>query len=253
MRKKVSLLWTGGWDSTFRLVELSFADVEIFPVYVIDPNRQSKERELTHMQMIVEALRKKPLTKATIFDIEKIRREDIPEDPEITEAYHKINGKTNLGSQHEWLARLGKMRPGMEMGTEAGSPETSHIIHAISEYGLLVMDGETGHLDPERSTREGMLVLGWFRFPIISRTEQDMLRAVREWGYEDVMEKIWFCHAPIHGKPCGMCHPCEVKMESDMAFLLPEKARKRYRAYRFLCACFGKLGGKVANKLLRRN
>lgn len=53
-----------------------------------------------------------------------------------------------------------------------------------------------------------------------------MLKIIRKWGYEDVMKHIWFCHAPINGKPCGFCHPCEVKMESSMEWLLLFKLRK---------------------------
>jgi len=251
MRKSVSLLWTGGWDSTFRLVELSFEDLDIYPVYVIDPNRKSNVREQQQMQIIVEALKNKPLTKARIHDVEKIEMSAIAQDPEITEAYRVIHEKTHLGAQHEWLAWLGKTHPDLELGTEAGNPETSHIIHAIELFGELVVDNNVGVLDPERSSKEGMLVLGWFRFPLITRTENDMLQLIKQWGYEDIMQNIWFCHRPIDGQPCGLCHPCEVKMESKMEFLLPPKAQKRYKVYRFCTRSFGKFGEKCAQKLLR--
>lgn len=252
MKQEKRVLWTGGWDSTFRMVELSFEDVDIFPVYVLDPGRHSKEIELQRMNHIIDVLKRKPLTKARIHEIEVIRLEDIPEDPQITQAYNIIHSQTNLGSQHEWLARLGKQMPGLEMGTEAGEPETSHIIHAIRDFGELVVEDGIGHLDPTNSSKEGMLVLGWFGYPIITRTEQDMLRQIRQWGYEDVMENIWFCHMPISGKPCGCCHPCEVKMESDMAFLLPKKAQMRYKIYKSVNRCFGKGAGYRAKKVLRK-
>jgi 7-cyano-7-deazaguanine synthase len=66
------------------------------------------------------------------------------------------------------------------------------------------------------------------------------------------MQNIWFCHTPIKGKPCGLCHPCDVKMESDMLFLLPEKAQKRYKIHRFCSAKFGRFGERVSAKILRR-
>ena len=251
MRESVSLLWTGGWDSTFRLVELSFEDLDIYPVYVVDQKRKSHKIELQKMQEIVAALKNKPLTKAYIHDVEIVERSAIEQDAKITEAYRIVNEKTHLGSQHEWLARLGKTRPGLELGTEAGNPETSHIIHAIEEFGKLVIENNVGVLDPERSSEEGMLVLGWFRFPLITRTEGDMLQLIKQWGYEDIMQNIWFCHTPIDGQPCGLCHPCEVKMESKMEFLLPQKAQKRYKVYRFCTRSFGKFGENCARKLLR--
>lgn len=39
---KVTLLWSGGWDGTFRFLELmQHEDIEIQPIYVIDPGRES--------------------------------------------------------------------------------------------------------------------------------------------------------------------------------------------------------------------
>ena len=50
MHQPTYILWTGGWDSTFRLVELSFEDVNVFPIYVVDHKRQSKDLELAAMK-----------------------------------------------------------------------------------------------------------------------------------------------------------------------------------------------------------
>lgn len=252
MRKDVSLMWTGGWDSTFRLVELSFEEVNVFPVYILEPNRKSKDIELLRMGQILEALRNKPLTKANIHDVEIVKLESIAKDDEITQAYRLIHEKTHLGSQHEWLAWLGKTKPGMEIGTEAGNPETSHIIDAIETFGKLTIENGVGRLDPQESTKEGMLVLGWFTYPLITRTERDMLQQIRQWGYEDIMQNIWFCHGPIKGKPCGLCHPCDVKMESGMQFLLPKKAQQRYKMRRLCTKIFGQFGEKASRKILRR-
>ena len=252
MDNKVYILWTGGWDSTFRVVELSFQEVEIYPIYVLDPSRHSYKREIEAMRNITDALQKKPLTKANIHDVEIIERADIPQDAEITGAYRDIARKTNLGPQHEWLARLGKIRPGMEIGTEAGSVETSRILDSIYTYGDVSFENGVGFLNPEKSSKEIMLVLGSFRFPIITRTELDMLEQVKQWGYEDVMKLIWFCHVPNRGEPCGCCHPCDVKMESGMSFLLPPKAQKRYRIAHKFSKIFGKKIGLYFNRILRR-
>lgn len=251
MCDKVRVLWTGGWDSTFRIVELSFKDVDIYPVYVIDPDRKSKDIEIEMMKSIISALNKKPRTKAKIHDIEIIEKESIPKDEEITKAYFKIQKTTKLGGQHEWLARLAKVYPDMEMGTEAGDPSSSHILQAIRDYGELIIKGTTGCLDPQMSTKEGLLVLGGFRFPIITRTELDMVKQIHEWGYEDIMQNTWFCHTPVRGKPCGMCHPCEVKMESNMEFLLPEDAKKRYRIYAAIRRKLGHVPARIFSKIWR--
>lgn len=228
----VNILWTGGWDSTFRVCELSRMNVVVCPHYVIDPGRKSQEYEKKAMARIVEALKAKPETRAEFMPIKFHKMEDIPQDEEISEAYREIHAKTNLGSQHEWLARLGKLCPGMEMGTEAAEPETNHMIHALSEYCDLEITDGVGRVKKETSTRAGNLVLGWFTFPIIEKTENDMAEMIKSWGYEDVMKLIWFCHAPINGQPCGFCHPCGVKIESSMEWLLPKSAIKNYKRYK---------------------
>ena len=56
-----------------------------------------------------------------------------------------------------------------------------------------------------------------------------MLEDFKKWGYEDIMQNVWFCHSPIKGEPCGLCRPCEEKMDSRMSILLPSKAQKRYK------------------------
>ena len=135
------------------------------------------------------------------------------------------------------------------MCAEAGSPKTSHILTAIEQYCKLDIADNTCIVNLAESTKEGNLVLGWFKYPIITRTELDMLKQIKEWGYEDIMQMIWFCHTPINGTPCGMCHPCEVKIKSDMAFLLPDSAQKRYRHFQFINKTFGNVCANAYKKL----
>lgn len=227
----INVLWTGGWDSTYRIIELSRQPVTVQPIYVYGDGRPSEQYERIAMKKILSELQHKKETRATFLPIKFIEKKSIPLNQEITDAYNSIREKTQLGSQHEWLARLAYIIPGMEIGTESGSPETSHIIHAIEKYGKLVKEdgGDSYILDPNKSSKEGMLVLGYFKYPIIDKTELDMKRNIQIWGYEDVMKNIWFCHTPLYGKPCGLCHPCEVKIESGMEFLLPQSALIRYK------------------------
>ena len=240
MEKTVNILWTGGWDSTYRVVELSRMEVVIQPLYVLGDGRASEQREIAAIDKITKLLQAKPKTKATFLPVLFIKKDDIPENKEITEAFRIVHEKTNLGTQHEWLARYAAQHPGLEIGTEAGTPETSHIINAIQQFGVLLQKDGTYILDPKKSSREGLLVLGNFEFPIIDKYEIQMLENIKAWGYEDVMKEIWFCHKPIDGQPCGLCHPCAVKMESNMKYLLPEKAQTRYKLQNMLIKLIGK-------------
>lgn len=230
--KKIEILWTGGWDSTFRIVELSRERCEVQPYYIIDNNRISMEHELKAMKTILEVLKSKNQTKAIFNEIIMINKNEIQENKEISNAYKVIASKTHLGAQHDWLARFALHHKNIEIGTEAGTIENSHILQSIHEFGNLIFKDGIGYLD-ENSSKEGLLVLGNFSFPIIDKTELDMVKLIKEWGYEDVMKNIWFCHAPIRGKCCGMCHPCELKYESNMEFLLPKSAIRNYKIHHF--------------------
>lgn len=251
----INVLWTGGWDSTYRIIELSRKAVTVQPIYVYGDGRASEYYERVAMQKILILLKSKKETHAKILPVNFVHLNSIPLNEEITEAYNNIQKETSLGSQHEWLGRLSYIYPGMEIGTEAGSAETSRIIHSIQKYGKLIKDNKSDSyiLDPTSSTREGMLVLGNFRYPIIDKTELDMKRNIDTWGgYKDVMENIWFCHTPFYGKPCGICHPCEVKIESGMEHLLPRASLRRYnRKNKMPYKLVYKIERKLNNKLSR--
>lgn len=245
--KKIEILWTGGWDSTFRIVELSMQKCVVEPYYIVDENRKSTDYELRAMENVLEALRKKKKTKAKFNDIVMVNKNDIPENKDITDAYKLIADKTNLGSQHDWLARFALEHPNIEIGTEAGEIATSHILQAIDEYGKLVFKNGIGYLDKKMSSKEGLLVLGNFSFPIIDKTEIDMVNLIKKWGYEDVMKYIWFCHFPINDECCGLCHPCEVKIESHMEFLMTKKALRNYKIQKLLKKVFKE---KITRKIV---
>ncbi|OLS38887.1 hypothetical protein BTR22_04340 [Alkalihalophilus pseudofirmus] len=255
----VSILWTGGWDSTYRMVELSRKSCTVQPIYVYGDKRPSEKYERIAMQKILLELNNHKETKATILPIKFIDKQSIPLNNEITKAYHLISKETKLGSQHEWLARLAFLYPGLELGTESAPLGISNILTAINKYGKLIKDekGDGYVLDPNKSVKEGMLVLGNFKFPIIQKTGADMKTNISLWGYEDVMKNVWVCHTPVFGEPCGVCHPCELKIETDMAFLLTKTALKRYakrnkQPYKFIYKIIRRIS-RVSERIIPYN
>ncbi len=82
-------------------------------------------------------------------------------------------------------------------------------------------------------------------FPSIDTSELDIAEFVKAHGYEQVMRHIWFCYLPLKGRPCGMCRPCQEKMESGMEFLLDEDGRRHYRLW-------AKHGNTLAFRIYRR-
>jgi len=253
MDQTVYLLWTGGWDSTYRLVELSRMDVTVQPLYCRDPERPSTAIEEQTMTRILEALAARPETRATLCPVQTLERADIPADPEITAAYRRLAAEGTLGSQYDFLARLSRVYPGLELGIEKANHEKSSGCRAtILKHGAFREENGCQVLDKEHSSQDCIAVMGHFRFPIIHITENEMVENIRAWGYEDIMAKIWFCHTPIGNQPCGMCSPCCQKMEGAMEFLLPEAAAKRYRIYKKTANIFGKRPAHILSKVIYR-
>ena len=75
----VHVLWTGGWDSTYRIVELSRTEINILPIYCCDPERESTTEEKKVMLRILEALSAREETKAHFYPIQFIDVAAIPE------------------------------------------------------------------------------------------------------------------------------------------------------------------------------
>lgn len=107
-KNNINLLWTGGWDSTFQLLQLLLKyKSQVSPYYLIDANRSSTGKEILTMKEIKEYLfTEYPHTKSLLDSIQYINVEDIPLDENITNAYNSILKDDQLGIQYEWLARL---------------------------------------------------------------------------------------------------------------------------------------------------
>lgn len=58
MPETISILWTGGWDSSFQFIRCFLhGTANIQPIYIIDESRRSTAKELLTMNNIKQALR----------------------------------------------------------------------------------------------------------------------------------------------------------------------------------------------------
>lgn len=213
MGDTIQILWTGGWDSTYRMVELARQQVTVEPVYVINSGRRSAGLEQAAMDRILGILRDSDRFPARILPLVKIRREDIPDNDRITDAFNRLAADYPLGPQYEWLGRLAVTKPGIEICIEKAEPGVLHSRDVI-----------------ERGGPEADALFSNFSLPLYDITEAEMLANIKSWGCMDVMKHIWFCNHPLkNGEPCGLCNPCRIKARPEMNFLLPEGALERNR------------------------
>ena len=100
------LLWTGGWDSTFRLLQRVLVEKQfIQPIYLVNPDRQSIQQELKSMALISAKLSADyPEAKARLLELKIIGAFCLEPLKKYQQAFKNILIKQYLGTQYAWLA-----------------------------------------------------------------------------------------------------------------------------------------------------
>ena len=227
-KKMIEVFWTGGYDSTFRICQLSKKDVVIQPYYVSD-GRKSEEYERNAINTITRKLQNNNETKATIKEIKYISKEDREDAPEITKAFQNLLKQDFMGSQYEWLGTFALKHKGVEMSIH----KDDKAIELISKHGKLkVEEGEEGKyyvIDKDNSEKDCITLFGNLHFPLVDYTKVQMKEEYEKMGLSDIIDDTWFCFTPIDGKPCGQCNPCKYTIEEGMAYRFTPEAIQRYK------------------------
>jgi len=231
----VNVLWTGGWDSTFRIIQLSSKDLVIQPYYIRDNVRESEQYELNAIHTITKDIRGSGTTLCVLNDVEIVNENDLEEDDAISEAYRLLRKRTYFGTQYDMLARFAKQCNHLELTIH----EDDKALDAIEISGDIKtyvdrVKGAYQQIDPSSSSEELIRLFGNFHFPILEYSKLDMKKEAEEKGFIDLMHKTWFCHYPINDQPCGRCNPCIYTMEEGLGYRLSDKAVRRYKVQKFL-------------------
>lgn len=223
--KPIHVLWTGGWDSTFRVLDVVLTRRHpVQPWYIRDEERASTAMELETMQAIRGALRVRgPEVGALLLETAYRDRETIAPDAEL-DRQHKTFA---LGSQYGWMARMAKQEglDGLDVGAVRGEGQLNKLI-ADEVIQVKTSAGPTYRLVPKPSN-PNLKFLHRFAFPTLRLSKRDLRRLAEQRGFMDLMQMTWFCHTPAQGKPCGMCTPCMVAIKSGMGWRIPPLRRVR--------------------------
>lgn len=222
------MLWTGGWDSTFRLLQLARQGAVITPHYIIDKSRGSCEIEMQAMHEIREEVHKR-YPESSIREIEFVRQPDIPVCKDFEEAHQRLLSRGWIGSQYIYIASYCRQNNIQNMELSLERPLSENNMRSVIPCTENTETNSDGHRLIASNTDEDLRCLfGPFSFPVISMTKLDMLTRAEEWGALDIMNKTWFCHYPLLGKPCGSCNPCMNTFEDGLVYRFPFLSRVRY-------------------------
>lgn len=228
----VHLLWTGGWDSTFRLIQLlSDTQAKILPIYVIDTDRRSTLMEIKTMGLLRGRLEASfPSSSYRLLPHLYFSRQDIPVDQNITQKYTNLREKAVLGIQYEWLARLAKAKKISPLELSVHVDDKAHRF--LKDYTVRKHEDEigdyyaldSGRLRPDQSD---LALFSYFRFPILEWSKKQMRQFAADRGVLDIMLSTWFCFTPIRNRPCGVCNPCRYSLAEGMNERFSRAARIR--------------------------
>ncbi|MBC3847244.1 hypothetical protein H8K90_12680 [Winogradskyella echinorum] len=213
------VLWTGGWDSTFRVIELYNRGVKLQPLYVIDSSRGSTQKEIETINLLTDLIKTRfNNSNGDILPVELIERKDIRSNLYIKLMYKLIKRRRKIGTQYKWLGYLSKKYEWLEIGFHKKDRD-----RLINPNQLIKITDDTNCENWIINRRKTSFPIGQlfknFRFPLVYISKLEMKEYATEHGFLDIMLSTWFCHRSEE-KPCGDCAPCKQYVINDFGFRL---------------------------------
>ena len=214
----VQLLWTGGWDSSFRLMQLLLIERRaVQPIYVLNRKRRSASNELATMRAMRDGLLARMPDPALLHPTTVVIGDEFTPRPELVEVDRSLRARGHFGNQYLMLAGVGEALGwrGVELSVEryeTGLVEWEQAVFTVP-----------GRLN---DSREAQLFASW-SFPVIHLTKEEMGQIARDHGFYDLLVLRWFCHQPLMGEPCGYCRPCQLANKDGVKFASPVLAQAR--------------------------
>lgn len=220
------LLWSSGWDSTFRLLQIILIEKEtVQPIYIIDRNRKSLKVELDRIEKIKEKIKEVHYEAyQRILPVWYVE-EDLSINKEIAESSKYINSFIRLGSQYSWLAQFCHNHD--LINVEISNDKNLNIDSLT--YFLMTNYIETDYANAKNKETYNNIntVFKYFSFPVATLSKRDMLTIIKRNNWENVMYLTWFCHKPRKNKACGKCVPCINVIKKNMGFRIPAVNRMK--------------------------
>lgn len=226
------VLWTGGWDSTFRVLDLVLTyGRTVQPWYVLEPKRSTTQRELDTMDRIRRGLAARDRRAAErVRPIEVRALADLPPDPAHASAVAVVGAREPLTSQQHFLPVL--VRHEGLGAMETGITADDHMEDAFALCRVVrnraPAPDDWWYLDPEASDPDSMSIWGGYRMPLLHLSKLQMAALAEQGRFRALMEQTWFCrHPTILGRPCGLCMPCAVTWEAGVRWRVPRLSATR--------------------------
>lgn len=231
MEKPVNLFWTGGWDSSFRLLELLLVQKRpVQPYYLLDPNRKSTPYEIIAMEKIKNVLlTKHPEVKSLLLSTISKKVEDLRPNDHITGQYKRLLALKHLGGQYDWMARFAHEEGINDLELCVYTPSPSFFHTYVRPCLVEVHDGnEVTYRIKEEPTHPDLSLFRYYKFPNHGLSKRETQELAKQYEFLNIMEYTWFCHKPNNQNPCGLCVPCRITMAQGLGRRIPFNSKMLY-------------------------
>jgi hypothetical protein len=226
-----NLLWTGGWDSTFRLLQsLIIQRNTVQPHYILDVHRHSLRNELLAMHLIkTEVFKKFPFTRELLLPTILTIKTEINISDETKRAFKDL--PEIPGTQYLWISSYCEISgiSNLELGIEKDL-EGQRFNFIIKHLKKISREGQTVFiLDEKYKETPFYRLFHHYVFPLADISREEMLEIAIKYEFVSIMNLTWFCHTPLsNGEPCGVCIPCTQLFHGFSKNRLPKRAKFRY-------------------------
>lgn len=223
------LLWTSGWDSTFRLLDLLHStDHIIQPYYLYSAKRKSADVEMLAITNIIRRISRNPDWEGRVLHpIIRLAHLYRWQGTIYEQALESIKKQIHLGDQYRYLSlyRDQEKLENLELGLVKGQGAAYNYL----KNWVVEVPGSPGeYMLGDDAPEDVRILFRGFRFPLMFTSKVEMSEIAKQKGFLDVLEMSWFCHKPVNKKACGTCHPCIVTIESGMGRRVGEFGLARY-------------------------
>jgi 7-cyano-7-deazaguanine synthase in queuosine biosynthesis len=237
----ISIFWTGGFDSTYRLIDLLLSGYTVEPIYIakrIDGRFSIQRERKTMRKLRSEIIKTFPHAKEAFLKTVQVRNLFIPEtlaklvrdigfsgknrasEWSVESGYaHHVGQKAQLGKQYLYLGLVSLMHPRpIEMSITNSPGRTTDFFKPIIGKGRLKRIDPAVLKDPENEPRA---LFRNVRFPIIDMSKLDMFKDAEKKGYVHLLYNTWSCwgKTDIHAnESCGTCRNCRKRKKYFQEF-----------------------------------
>jgi len=216
-----NVLWTGGWDSSFRVIQLYRLGAKIQPIYIYDHNRKSAKKELEVLHFLSKEI---PLHlnefNGNLLPLKIVNRNDIPSNFFIKIIHQILRKKLKIGKQYYCLACLAKQ---YKVANLEVSFHEEDLDKFFSKKQLIeIKDENLGQNWIINPNKVGFIKRHLFKnmsFPLIAISKPEMKLLAEKNNYINLLEATWFCHKSTEG-PCGKCAPCTQYVRDGFGYRL---------------------------------